>query len=49
MTLRISALLLLPALVIGPALRAQPVFHEFPQSDLRQDDIYEHESRDAIF
>ena len=28
MTLRISALLLLPALVIGPALRAQPVFHD---------------------
>src|SRR5262249_47062213 len=27
MTLRISALLL-PALVIGPALRAQPVFHD---------------------
>lgn len=28
MTLRIFALLLLPALVIGPALRAQPVFHD---------------------
>src|SRR5436305_12269543 len=28
MTLRISALLFLPALVIGPALRAQPVFHD---------------------
>ena len=28
MSLRISALLLLPALVIGPALRAQPVFHD---------------------
>jgi hypothetical protein len=28
MTLRISVLILLPALVIGPALRAQPVFHD---------------------
>ena len=28
MTLRIASLLLLPALVIGPALRAQPVFHD---------------------
>jgi hypothetical protein len=28
MTLRTSAFLLLPALVIGPTLRAQPVFHD---------------------
>src|SRR4051794_37700875 len=28
MTLRITALLFLPALVIGPGLRAQPVFHD---------------------
>ena len=28
MTLQISTVLLLPAFVIGPALRAQPVFHD---------------------